>query len=311
MAIDYDVKPALTKLVKEEQRGRDFLGQQPIIQHMTNIVIPSFTNTTHILKYYSFWAWAFSMLEKNSKKIAQDKWKYYLNKLENAFVIANRIVDPNISGLIGTTVIKQPSEGDEVLLYEEKVRVTSFRADYYSPSIVSLNLLGREGNDYSILPLGQDLANALNQELSVCEGYEKLIDPEVLTMNYRQLHSLSVPFSKDHFCDGEIKTLIKVFEQDEVSNSRRKQTTWMVLDIMKKFSIEDERTILNPLFTHIYEPPAALYETAVIWEIIMMRRYYQFSIESILHSFTEYLKRMPDRRGSFNDFSDRVVDYIS
>ena len=42
----------------------------------------------------------------------------------------------------------------------------------------------------------------------------------------------------------------------------------------------------------------------------MMRRYYQFSIESILHSFTEYLKRMPDRRGSFNDFSDRVVDYI-
>ena len=137
------VTPAPTKFSQEYPIGRDFLGQQSIVQYMANRCLPSFTNATRVLRYYSFWAWAFKMSAENFSKFKneKDRW-FYLMKLETALIICNKIRNPEMIGMPGIQGIpinvdnlKDFKDNDLIDIYSVKNRATSYSAVQYSPSL--------------------------------------------------------------------------------------------------------------------------------------------------------------------------------
>lgn len=140
--------PSPTLYSPEKTTGRDFLGQQSIIQYMADKCLPSFTNSTRKIRYYSFWAWAFKMLEIHGKFLDEKQKWWYLLKLETALIIINKSIDPDMIGMPGVTgipytvdQIKAFNPDTTVKIYDEKVRATSYDAVQYAPSLGSLNIV--------------------------------------------------------------------------------------------------------------------------------------------------------------------------
>ena len=311
---DY-VFPAPTKRNEKSHSGRDFLGQQAIIQNMTNRCLPSFTNTTRKLRYYTFWSWAAYIAadklrgETDSNKI----WKY-LFKLENALIIANKYADPKISGLSGVRQIPYGLEklanikdSDEITLYSDYRRDrSSYMSDQYSPSLSYLNILHRENDAIYLSPsgLGQKLALVFDQNIKKCDGYKSLISTNEKSMRWAKFKSLIEPLSLKIFSKSERELLIKMLEQNEEDEllpngiSPRVNTILLVLDIISNNEIALNNDILTILYNDNYKAPDYLRNIQSGFKVVEIRRNYQLCIESIFSSFCYFL----DLEGTFDEF---------
>lgn len=308
--------PVVNKFLHETSSGRDFLGQQSIIQVMANECIPSFTNSTIRLRYYSFWAWAFQMLKNNFNKLPDDKRWFYLQKLETAFIISNHLRQPGITGMPGINSITIPDriadKKKDIKIYTEKNRITnSFTPVQYRPSLNYLNIVSKEGTKYAIGHYGSQLAEVFDNVIKQCDGYFDLIDPGKKCIKLEKLICLEEALSLDNVLEQEIPIFIDLIEQKERSDSQRIPTTLLLLDIIMNNKIDSPWNILRPLWNNEYKPNDNLIEVEGAWLIIQVRRYYQYSIEAILHSFLNYLSQLHYGIGNFTDFCKALYrDFI-
>ncbi len=305
--MDNNKYPAINRYIPETTSGRDFLGQQSIIQVMANECIPSFTNSTKRLRYYSFWAWAFQMLKNNMNYISSNKRWLYLQKLETTFIICNNLRQPDITGMPGINSITIPdittNKSEQINIYSENTRVTnSFTPVQYSPSLNYLNIVSREGTKYSIGHFGSILADIFNNEIKKCDGYEDLIDPNKNSIRFDKLLSLQSAFSLDNVLSEEKPIFIEIIEKKERLNSHRIPTTLLLLDIIINNKIDNPVNILKPILKNEYTLPNNLIEISGGWLIIKSRQYYQYSIEAILHSFLNYISQQTYGVGNFTHY---------
>ena len=223
-SMERPVFPAMISLVRRQATGRDFLGQQSIIQYMVNRCIPSFTDTTSRLRYYSFWAWAFAMLQKNLGAIGPRRSWLYLQKLETAFIISNHLRNPSITGMPGILSIQIPDRdagmSSRVMIYSKKARKTnSFTAVQYRPSLRSLNIVWNDGTIYSVGRFGRRLADAFDSAIRPAKGYSALTDPIFEDITLGQLPSLEDSLSLDNVLAEERRVFKEIIEQQEQPNS--------------------------------------------------------------------------------------------
>ena len=87
----------------------------------------------------------------------------------------------------------------------------------------------------------------------------------------------------------------------------RISTTLLIIDIVKTKRIEYPNDILTHLWISSYSPPKTLQDIFGGWRIVEARRYYQFSIESILSSFCKYLISFESIGNSFEDFTNVII----
>lgn len=310
-SMERSIFPAMISFVRRQATGRDFLGQQSVIQYMVSRCIPSFTNTTSRLRYYSFWAWAFAMLQKNLNAIGPQRSWFYLQKLETAFIMSNHLRNPSITGMPGIDSIQIPDRdaglSSRVMIYSKKARKTnSFTAVQYRPSLRSLNIVWNDGTIYSIGRFGRRLADAFDSAIRPARGYSVLIDPIAEDISLGQLLSLEASLSLDQVLAEERRVFKEIIEQQEQPNSGRIGTTLLILDIASRAKTSPE-AMIRPLWTESYKPLKPLQEIAGAWLVIQFRMYYQLSIEALLHSFLSYLEKRPSGGGTFEDFSYRVA----
>ena len=315
--------PAPTLYKPEKITGRDFLGQQSIIQYMADRCLPSFTNATKKARYYTFWAWAFKMLQRYGDSLNEkEKW-WYLLKLETALIIINKHLRPDMVGMPGVTGIGY--ETDEILafepdthvtIYSEKIRATSYAAVQYAPSLGSLNIVKKFGtNQYAILKYGQELSEVFDNQVNLFSGYKILTSPKTKKIEWKYLLEMRQSFSLDIVPDNEKETLTKIIEQKtrtitaEENKSERVETTLLLLDLIKKERIRETPELLIKLWNG-YCPPEPLREIADGWKVVEARRYYQLSIEAILSSFCQYLVSFSSHIGNFEEFSDDVIEKL-
>ncbi len=317
--------PAPNKFLQEEPAGRDFLGQQSFVQYMADKCLPSFTNATRMVRYYSFWAWAFKMLELNIGRgnKGEDPW-WYLMKLETALIISNKHRNPNITGMPGISKIPYTADeiknfdfDTEVTIYSRERKVTSYSAVQYSPSIGSLNIVRRDGHEYSILKYGQRLSEIFDKSIRNYKGYNLLVSPKSEKIKWGLLKEMEDAFSLEIMPQEEQHVLIEIIEQSvgpvKVSSekSQRVHTTLFILDAVQKLEIKNPDDLLINLWRGDYDPPKALIDNTEGWMLIEARRYYQIAIEAILSSFCKYISSFKSDKGDFHEFSADVIKNFS
>jgi hypothetical protein len=315
------VFPASTLFNPERTTGRDFLGQQSIIQYMADRCLPSFTNATRKIRYYSFWAWAFKMLETYGQKLDEKQKWWYLLKLETVLIIINKYLDPELVGMPGVTGI--PYTVDEITkfvpdtivkIYDEKNRATSYDPVQYAPSLGTLNIVKKIGTKISICNFGQELFKEFDNKIETASGYSLLLSPNTKDIKWAHLLEMKEGFSLENISENERKILIRIIEQQTISlfskrgKTERIETTLMVLDIIKKEKVKENEDILKKLWNGEYESPQELKQIADGWKIIEARRFYQISIEAILSAFCQYLCSFKGEPGDFDEFSIEVTD---
>jgi hypothetical protein len=313
--------PAPTLYNPEKSTGRDFLGQQSIIQYMADKCLPSFTNATRKVRYYSFWAWAFKMLEIHGQNLAENQKWWYLLKLETALIIINRYIDPNIVGMPGITGI--PYTVDEITkfepdtvvkIYDEKIRATSYDAVQYAPSLGSLNIVRKVGTKFTICPFGQELFAQFDRKIKSIQGYNLLISPDTKEIKFSYLLEMKDAFSFKGISEAERDVLIRIIEQQTsgISSTRKKtdriETTLLVLDIIRHGNIIENGEVLIKLWSDDYEASPDLKQIADGWKIIEARRFYQISIEAILSAFCQYLCSFKSETGDFDEFCLEIAN---
>ncbi|MBF0430777.1 MAG: hypothetical protein HQK83_05830 [Fibrobacteria bacterium] len=313
--------PAPNKFSPETQQGRDFLGQQSIIQSMTYECLPSFTNATIKLRHYSFWAWAFKILKKNFKNIKQEDQLPYLWKLETALIIANRMRDPDYKGMPGVLGVDfpdvdSPDTYEVPIFFDKKNRASSYEPVQYSPSIGTLNIVKRDGHDYQILKYGIKLGALFDETISKCEGYKELIDPKQKTLSVKHLKCLGEALSLENISKTEEDIFLEIIEQDELNRgqenglTKRIQTTCMLLEIIQKHDITNTENILSPLWNVNYKCNKKLVSITSAWQIIRARQFFHLSVESFLSSFCLYLEIHESRTGNIKDYCKRFIEDI-
>ncbi len=313
--------PVINEYAPEKERGRDFMGQQSTIQTMAGQCIPSFTNATIKPRYYTFWAWAFKMLDRKKDEILPEKRWQYLWKLENALIIANLLRDPVYTGMPGVGSVSLPeqpaSDDTEIMLAtDNNYKTSSYSAVQYSPSIGSLKIVSREGDDFKILKYGSLLGDLLDSELRLIEGYEELIDPMQNTIKMAHLKNLMSAFSLENISAGENECLIELIEQDEFKTesdsgfTRRVQSACLFLDIIRTQLNIKQSQLLDPLWNGSYQAPHYLEDIAGAWRMIKARQFFQLSVEAYLASFSLFIEGQPQGVGTLSDFVSMVIAAI-
>lgn len=313
--------PAPNKYSYEETTGRDFLGQQSFVQYMAERCLPSFTNTTRKVRYYSFWAWAFEMLRRNIGENIKGKtgW-WYLMKLETALMTLNKSWDPDMTGMPGITGIPYNSfdienfkPNTDVKIYSRAHRASAYAAVQYSPSLETLNIVKKDGQNYFIKKHGIELAEIFDKNVRDFKGYDVLVSSESKTIKWKLLKEMEEAFSLEIISKEEIKAFAKIIEQS-MNNvfgssklSPRVYTTLFVLDGFQKHQITDPNELLINLWKGDYHSPETLREITEGWTLVEARRYYQISIEAILSSFCKYINSFKSSIGDFDEFSNDVI----
>lgn len=288
---------------------------------MTDRCLPSFTNTTRKIRYYSFWAWAFEMLRINvDDDILGDVGWWYLMKLETAFMIMNKHRNPEITGMPGITgipfnidAINRFNPETDVEIFSKIKRATSYDAVQYSPSLGSLNVVKRMGSAYQILKYGRSLAKIFDQNVNHFCGYQILVSPKHKNIKWKYLTEMEQAFSLDNVSDEERNVFIEIIEQkpniliDKKELTSRVNTTLLVLDAFRNLNINDKNEFLVRLWREEYTPPESLRDIKECWIIVEARRYYQLAIEAILSSFCKYINPFKSKGGDFDEFSKEVV----
>ena len=312
--------PAPTQFNPEKSTGRDFLGQQSIIQYMADKCLPSFTNATKKVRYYSFWAWAFKMLEIHGKNLDDKQRWWYLLKLETALIVINRFIDSEIIGMPGVKGlrslvdnIKDFTPDTMVQIYHETLRATSYDAVQYAPSLGTLNIVKKIGAQVTICGFGNELFEAFDSKIKTAAGYALLVSPKTKQIKWSHLLEMKDGFCLANVSEDEKKIIVRIIEQQTVSIgsakkvSERIETTLLLLDIIRVQKIENHDDILIRLWNDDYKCPQQLAQIADGWKIIEARRFYQISIEAILSAFCQYLWSFKSQTGEFDEFSQDVT----
>ena len=317
--------PAPNKFSREVSAGRDFLGQQSFVQYMADRCLPSFTNATQMVRYYSFWAWAFEMLRRNigEDTKGENAW-WYLMKLETALMISNKHRDPDMSGMPGISKIPHASDeiikfnsNTDVTKYSRDRKVTAYTAVQYSPSLGTLNIVKRNGHEYLILKYGKKLAKIFDKNIRSYKGYDILVSPKTKKIKWKLLKEMEDAFSLEVLPKEEQQVFIKIIEQSTSlipgsgEKSQRVYTTMFILDAVQKLTIKNPDDLLANLWRRNYNPPEALVDNTEGWIIVEARRYYQIAIEAILSSFCKYISSFKNSTGDFDEFSNDVVKKLS
>lgn len=306
-----------TKYRPEVSRGRDFLGQQFIVQLMADICLPSFTNATWVMRYYSFWAWAFSKASSLSHDHDDNIW-VYLMKLETALILANRFRNPSMIGMPGIQGMKYSSEelrlmsSDDIIDLSTEDRATSYAPVQYSPSLGRLNIASREKQTCMLLKNGKKLADAFDVTINHFQGYHTLISPKKIIIRCRDLRqmapalSLEAPSEKEQ----EIFESIIIGTKDHPvaqSDIYRVKTTQMLLELIDKTGGISFKEIKKEIWYSNILSHQCLHDIRDGWRLVEGRRIYQYAVETILASFCHYLNSMVHRRsGHFEEFCNCV-----
>ena len=313
--------PSPTLYSPEKATGRDFLGQQSIIQYMADKCLPSFTNATKKIRYYCFWAWAFKMLEIHGNTLGEKKKWWYLLKLETALIIINKSIDPDMVGMPGVTgipyTVDQIKDFDSdtlVKIYDKKVRATSYDAVQYAPSIGSLNIVKKNGAQFSICSFGQELYKVFDNKINTASGYDLLVSPDIKEIKWSHLLEMKDGFCLNYLSKTEREIFVRIIEQQKKSigstrkRTERIETTLLVLDIIRKKMIKEKEDILIKLWNEDYKAPQDLKQITDGWKMIEARRFYQISIEAVLSSFCNYLCSFKSLTGGFDEFCHDIIN---
>ncbi|MBC8432544.1 MAG: hypothetical protein H8D96_11560 [Desulfobacterales bacterium] len=241
-------------------------------------------------------------------------------KLETALMILNKHLDsemtrmPGIKGIpYDSNDIKIFKPNTEVKIYSTAQRTSAYEAVQYRPSLGTLNIVIRDGQNYFIREYGKKLAEIFDKNVRGYKGYNILVSPESKTIKWQLLKEMAEAFSLEMISEEEVKTFIEIIEQrthvgfSSSEQSTRVYTTLFVLDVFQKLQIADSNELLIRLWKGDYDPPEALIEITEGWMLVEARRYYQVSIEAILSSFCKYISSFKSSIGDFDEFSNDVI----
>jgi hypothetical protein len=318
--------PAPTKYSPISTSGRDFLGEQPIIQYMADDCLPSFTNSTSYIRYFTFWAWAVKTAKKNLSRneIPKELWKY-LARLEVFFIWANKTYNPGITGLPGSdkagiNFLELTGEQLSDKLDFIKMKISSpvsYSSPYYKPSIGRLDVVTIEDDQFVLKHFGQELADEFDKQVQNSSGYSELVSPRNKQLTLHTLSELREKFYIKNLTLKEREILINMIVHDETNsekgelNTNRVHSALLLLDIIAKYAVKDKIEIHEILLDPHYSPPEYLHNILGGYKIVELRRHYQLGTEAILYSFLKYIcKSQGLEGGSYTEFCDSVTDFI-
>lgn len=317
--------PIPNKYKKLEPVGRDFLGQQSIIQHLANQCLPSFTNATRRLRYYTFWSWAFKMAQKFQKELNEPKatW-WYLLRLETFFILTNKYLNPGISDLTGVTRLPIDykklysfRDNSSVKIYSDEDRISSYSPVRYSPSLDSLNIVHHKGNNYFLNTFGNRLAESFDSIISKYKDYVYLINPQTKSIKFKIIKNLSKAFSLEQISLSEKKIFKEIIEQNEYGTlfsakiTNRIYSTLLLLDIIKKCKVKSSSDCQHHIIIQPYNNHLLLNEIKTAFQLIELRRYFQYALETILASFCRFLIDFDNKESTFNKFFETSYLHIN
>jgi len=313
--------PKINNYSPEKERGRDFLGQQATIQALTGVCLPTFTNSTAILRYYSFWPWAFKMLVEHGSKLEGIKRNRYLWKLETALNIANRMRDPDYKGMPGVQGVKfpdieAPDDLEVVIDYEKNDRTSAYSPVQYSPSLTTLRIVARRGKDRPLDKYGKTLAKIFDDYIKQFEGYSRLVDPDSRSLSMGHLRNLMPALSLENVLKEEQNCFLEVIEQNEVNvglkngMTPRIQTTRMLLDIIRTQKAKPSEDTIAPIWDGSYEAPEILKSITHAWRIVRGRQFFQRSLESQLSAFLLFIDDTMEPGNTLVEFSETLFERL-
>ena len=313
--------PKMNAFAPEKERGRDFMGQQATIQGLTGICLPTFTNSTAKLRYYSFWAWAYKMLSKHGKGLEGIKANQYLWKLETALNIANWLRDPEYSGMPGVRAINFPdteaADAVEVVInYEKDHRTSAYSPVQYAPSLGTLSIVQRNGGQYFLLKYGIRLSEIFDNIIKNYDGYGRLINPNSKSLTMGELRKLIPALSLENVSQEERECFLEVIEQNEANAgiengmTPRMQTTRMLLDIIRTQKAKTTEDTVIPVWDGSYQSPAILRSITDAWRIVRARQFFQLSVESYLSSFSLFIEGQARKTGTLTAFRDTLIERL-
>jgi hypothetical protein len=313
--------PKPNEFAPEKARGRDFMGQQATIQALTGDCLPTFTNSTAKLRYYSFWAWAYKMLSKHGSGLEGIKANQYLWKLETALNIANWLRDPEYTGMPGVKSVEFPDADfpdiQEVKIdYGKDYRTSAYSPVQYAPSLGTLSIVQRDGGQYYLLKFGIRLAEIYDGIINKHAGYTRLIHPDSESLSMGELKSLIPALSLENVSQEEKDCFLEVIEQNEVNTgieegmTPRIQTTRMLLDIIRTQKAKTTEDTVTPVWNGSYKSPTALRSITDAWRIVRARQFFQLSVESYLSAFSLFIEGQPSRTGTLVAFRDTLINWL-
>jgi hypothetical protein len=318
--------PQVTKETRRSSQGRDFLGQQAIIQTMADACLPSFTNATRIMRYYPFWAWAFQQVI-HKQPTGSEVWAYLL-KLETALILANSYRNPRMIGMPGIngmrysqSALSKMPDGRVIDLATTR-NATAYAPVQYSPSLANLGIVRRDGKTCELLQHGRALATAFDAGIPKGEAYTKLVSAQETEIEWGALKSLSEALSLQSPRPDEVSVFKEaMFGKDSAwigsAYSRRRQTTRVILMLIRHLGIATSTQFKAQLWLCPLDVDPELKEIRVAWQLVEARRIYQYFIETILAVFSRFLYQMAEESissfGAFNDFvlKGALPDYLS
>jgi hypothetical protein len=137
--------------------GLEAVGMGIVADHL----LPGITNATVHPRYYSFLSWVFwtfleEMKSRGVRSFRVSEQHSWLLRLENVFRSATLLINPDITGLIGSTQAIQidPKNSEGRIRVNGNEAATSFQAPNYSISFATLGCGKEIDGQVKLTPMG-------------------------------------------------------------------------------------------------------------------------------------------------------------
>lgn len=321
----------------EDHGGRWALGLEPMGFRITRTLLPSITNTTRRVRYYSFLAWVFWTFQQHLRQHGvqrataseQDLWR---RRLENAWRAAS-LYRGEHDGLVGERSALRLPAGDAVVALDQKDSANAWRADTYKSAWLGLNLGHVEDRIAVLHPYpGERLAKAFDERVcrqdagrglreQLLEGGGR-VPASVLRELAPALGLSSIPEdAPEHSL--LVDTLFRLSGEEEPASVERRNATrrlslTMLLDMLTRAegSLTGERDIHRVLALgrfpdgRSYMPPRELEEVFRSWRCYQLREQEKLAFYGLWEEVLQGIRQAPGGRASGAQLIGRVLEAV-